>query len=41
MGEWVRPLLKRGHAVLLVEEAQHDEHAWRGIEKDVVKQLID
>jgi hypothetical protein len=41
VGEWVRPLLKRGHAVLLVEEAQHDEYEWRVIAKDVVKQLSD
>jgi hypothetical protein len=39
MGEWVRPLLKQGHAVLLVEEAQNDEHEWRVISKDVIKQL--
>lgn len=39
MGEWVRPLLKQGHALLLVEEAQHDEYEWRVIAKDVVKQL--
>lgn len=41
VGEWVRPLLKWGHAVLLVEEVQHDEYEWRVIEKDVVKQLSD
>jgi hypothetical protein len=41
VGEWVRPLLKRGHAMLLVEEAQHDEYEWRVVAKDVIKQLSD
>ena len=39
MGEWMRPLLKQGHAVLLGEEAQHDEYEWRVVAKDVIKQL--
>jgi len=42
MGEWVRPLLKHGCPLLLVEEAQgHDEYEWRVIAKDVVKKLSD
>jgi hypothetical protein len=39
VGEWVRPLLRHGHSLLLVEEAQHDEYEWRVISKDVIKQL--
>jgi hypothetical protein len=39
MGDWVRPLLKQGHPLLLVEKVQHDEYEWRVIAKDVVKQL--
>ena len=40
VGEWVRPLLKQGRPLLLVEEAPgHGECEWRVIAKDVVKQL--
>ncbi len=39
VGEWVRPLLRHGHSLLLVEEAQHDQYEWRVIGKDIVKQL--
>jgi hypothetical protein len=39
MGDWVRPILKQGHALLLVEQVQHDEYEWRVIAKDIVKQL--
>ena len=39
VGDWVRPLLKHGHSLLLVEEAQHDNCEWRVIGKDTIKQL--
>lgn len=39
VGEWVRPLLKHGHSLLLVEEAQRDNCEWRVISKDSIKQL--
>jgi hypothetical protein len=39
LGEWVRPLLKHGQTLLLVEEAQHDNCEWRVIGKDTLKQL--
>jgi hypothetical protein len=39
VGDWVRPLLKHGHSLLLVEEAQHDNCKWRTIGKDIIKQL--
>ena len=39
VGDWVRPLLKHGHTLLLVEEAQRDDCEWRVISKDTIKQL--
>jgi hypothetical protein len=39
VGEWLRPVLKHGHSLLLVEEAQHDNCEWRVISKDSVKEL--
>jgi hypothetical protein len=39
VGEWVRPLLKEGRALLLVEEVQHEHCEWRVIDKDTIKQL--
>ncbi|CAG0931659.1 hypothetical protein TFLX_02221 [Thermoflexales bacterium] len=39
VGEWVRPLLKQGCALLLVEEVQHEHCEWRVIGKDTIKQL--
>ncbi len=40
VGEWIRPLLKNGQILLLVEEVKdHGEYEWRVIAKDVVKQL--
>jgi hypothetical protein len=37
-GPWIRPLLKAGRAVLLVEP-EHESHLWRVMEKERVKQL--
>lgn len=39
VGDWLRPLLKDGHTLLLVEETQHDNCEWRVISKDLIKQL--
>lgn len=39
VGEWIRPVLKHGHSLLLVEEAQRGNCEWRVIGKDAVKQL--
>lgn len=40
VGEWVRPVLRGGHAVLLIEEAkEHDHCDWRILEKSRIKQL--
>ncbi len=42
VGEWVRPLLKNGQVLLLVEEDTDHVHCeWRVLAKDVVKQLSD
>ncbi len=42
VGEWVRPLLKNGQALLLVEEDTDRVHCeWRVLAKDAVKQLSD
>ena len=38
LGPWVRPLLKQGRAVLLVEPGS-DSNLWRVVEKERVKQL--
>jgi hypothetical protein len=38
LGSWIRPLLKAGRAVLLVEP-EHNSHLWRVMEKERVKQL--
>jgi hypothetical protein len=38
LGPWIRPLLKAGRAVLLVEPG-HESHLWRVVDKDRVKQL--
>jgi len=38
LGPWIRPLLKAGRAVLLVEP-DDESHLWRVMEKERVKQL--
>ena len=38
LGPWIRPLLKAGRAVLLVEP-DDEAHLWRVVEKERVKQL--
>ncbi len=40
VGEWVRPLLKRGQPLLLVEQAQGSANCeWRVVAKELIKQL--
>ena len=40
VGEWVRPVLRGGKAVLLAERVGgHHEHEWQAVGKDVVKRL--
>lgn len=40
IGEWVRPVLRQGRAILLVEEAEQDDKiCWRLIDKSIVKDL--
>ncbi len=39
VGDWVRPVLKQGRTVLLVEPEDQGESEWRVVAKDVVKQL--
>jgi hypothetical protein len=40
IGDWPRPLLRGGHAVLLVEEEQnHEFHDWHILAKETLKQL--
>lgn len=39
VGEWVRPVLRNGKAVLLVEEIKHDNYEWGVIAKEHIKQL--
>jgi hypothetical protein len=42
VGDWPRPLLKGGRAILLVEEVRVDgKSIWRTLPKEVVKQLSD
>jgi hypothetical protein len=42
VGEWTRPVLRSGRAVLLVEEARdHERSHWRVLGKDAVKRLSD
>ena len=42
VGAWVRPVLRAGKAVLLVEEvADHGERTWRILARDRIKQLSD
>lgn len=38
LSEWVRPLLRHGKAVLLVEEVkENDDYEWRVVAKEIVK----
>lgn len=39
VGDWPRPILRGGQAVLLVEEAEHVEYDWRAASKERIKQL--
>lgn len=39
VGDWPRPLLRRGRAVLLVEEDRREDHEWIVARKDRIKQL--
>lgn len=39
VGHWVRPLLKQGRAVLLVEQETQADYEWRVVTKDMVKQF--
>ncbi len=41
VGDWPRPILLDGRAVLLVEEAEHDDCDWRAAPRDLVKQRSD
>jgi hypothetical protein len=38
VGEWVRPLLRGGQAVLFVEEKEHE---WCSVSKETIKRLSD
>jgi hypothetical protein len=38
LGPWIRPLLKAGRAVLLVEQ-ESETHLWRVVDKERIKQL--
>ncbi|MEW5720672.1 MAG: ABC transporter substrate-binding protein [Chloroflexota bacterium] len=39
LSEWVRPLLREGKAILIVEEEKgHDDYEWRVAAKEIVKQ---
>jgi hypothetical protein len=40
IGDWVRPVLRGGRAILLVEEEdQNDQIGWKLIDKSIVKTL--
>jgi hypothetical protein len=41
VGDWPRPILLEGRAVLLVEEAEHDDCGWRSAPRDLVKRRSD
>ena len=40
-GDWPRPILLEGRAVLLVEEAEDDDCGWRSAPRDLVKRRSD
>jgi len=39
IGDWPRPILRGGQAVLLVEERHHDDYDWHVVSKEYIKQL--
>ncbi|MCL4560452.1 MAG: hypothetical protein M1281_07555, partial [Chloroflexi bacterium] len=40
LGDWTRPILKDGKAILLVEEVnEHGQSEWRVLAKEIIKQL--
>ena len=41
VGDWPRPILLEGRAVLLVEEAEDDDCGWRSAPRDLVKRRSD
>jgi hypothetical protein len=41
VGDWPRPLLRRGRKMFLVQETEHEEYRWSGLGKERLKQLSD
>ncbi|HEX5109832.1 MAG TPA: hypothetical protein VFV95_15375 [Vicinamibacterales bacterium] len=41
VGEWLRPLMRRGRKTMLVQETDHEDYRWSGLGKERLKQLSD
>ena len=41
VGDWPRPLMRRGRKTFLVQETGHEDYRWSGLGKERLKQLSD